>query len=574
MKDHSAPDMAWGATPLSDSAWSFCVWSPDATDVTLRLPDRDHKALPTQDGWFAARLSAAPGTPYQLVIDGKEMVDPAARWLDSSDGPARLLGNLPPVAPAPIRTWEEVVVLEIHIGTFTDQGTFAAAAARMAEIAALGITAIEIMPIGAFPGQRGWGYDPAFLFAPHPAYGTPEDLALLVSAAHEAGLLVILDVVYNHFGPQGVTIGDVAPHFFSSARETPWGRGIDFAEPAVRAFFIENACMWVADYQFDGLRLDAVHHIVDDSAHHLLDELAATLRDRVPDREVFLIAEDDRNLPDLRERGTITANWNDDYHHAVHCLLTGEDESYYASFARCPIDDLAVALAEGHVEQGQPRPPKTERRGAPVGHLSPLRFVNANQTHDQVGNRAQGERLISLTSADAARIAHALLLCSPAIPMLFMGEEEGARAPFLFFADFDGELADAVRKGRAAEFAGFSQMGGDVPDPISPATFEASRPYANPAADAPHWREMTQLCLRFRAAAIVPLLKSGRTGPAEIRNLGACALHARWPFAAGTLESVVHLGEAPPSPVTLSDAGVHIGAPDHPYHFAARVIGA
>lgn len=562
---------AWGPSAQAQGGWHFGIWAPGSSKVDITVSDRSHVADHVGDGWFTAQITGMPGDIYTLRVDGVEIIDPAARWMDSLSGPTRLTGRLRRPRSGPARSWEEAVILEIHIGTFTAEGTFAAAASRMAEIAQLGITAVEFMPVNMFPGQRGWGYDPAFPFAPHPAYGTPADLAALIDAVHDAGMLAILDVVYNHFGPEGVSLSSVAPAFFDPDHRTPWGPRIKYDAVQVRDYFIENARMWVLDYGFDGLRLDAVHQIHDPSEPHLVDRIARALR-AAPDRAVFLIAEDERNLPDHRDEGTITANWNDDYHHAVHCLLTGEDESYYANFAVDPLGDLARALAEGHVEQGQPRAAQDAPRGAPVDHLSPVHFINANQTHDQVGNRARGERLISLTSPDAARIAHALLLCSPAIPMLFMGEEEGARAPFLFFADYDGAMADAIRQGRAREFARFSQFGGPVPDPMADDTFAASRPYAKPAADARQWRDMTRLCLTFRTAAVVPLLRSGEAAMPSVRRIGSCALHARWHFNAGTLESVVHFGTAADEAVTFADPGLQIGAAKDPYYFATRVV--
>ena len=570
MKDSPAASAQWGVFQKSTDHWRCAVWAPDKTKAVFAVGATLVDATASGDGWLIADVYGKSGDVYTLTLDGKQIVDPAARWVDGTTGPARLTA-IPALRVAhPKRTWEEAVILEIHVGTFTDAGTFAAAAEKMADIAALGITAIEIMPINAFPGSRGWGYDGAFLFAPHPAYGTPADLVGLIDAIHAAGMLAILDVVYNHFGPADVSLYDVAPTFFDPDRNTPWGAGIDYTKTPVRDFFIQNALMWVKDYGFDGLRLDAVHQISDPSPQHLLEELADILRAAVPDRTIHLIAEDERNLPEMREAGTITAEWNDDYHHAVHCLLTGENESYYAAFAVDPMADLVRALSDGHVEQGQSRPPEEYLRGKSSTHLPPTAFVNANQTHDQIGNRAQGDRLLTLVGPDVMRIAHALLLCAPAIPMLFMGEEEGSRAPFQFFVDFEGELGEAVRKGRAAEFAGFSQFGGDVPDPLSRDTFLASRPYTAPASDAADWRDLTRLCLTLRAEKIVPLLRSGKPTP-DVTATGANAVHARWRFPAGTLEIAAHLGAAPKEPIIPADPAITIGTPDAPYYFAMTV---
>jgi len=523
------------------------------------------------EGLFSTIVTGREGQTYTCVIDGTTHVDPAARWLEGGTaGPARLLGPVSRKNPAPDRDWAEVAILEVHIGTFTHAGTFAEAASRMPGLADLGFTAIEIMPVAAFGGTRGWGYDGVFPYAVHPAYGTPQDFADLIDAIHSAGMLALLDVVYNHFGPEGCGLGMIAPPFFDKDRDTPWGPGIDFTKSHVRQFFIGNAAMWIHGFGVDGLRLDAVHQIFDPSPEHILDELARTLRAQSPDRAIHLIAEDERNLPHDRDAGTITANWNDDYHHAVHCLLTGETEGYYSGFAKDPMADLVRALAEGHVEQGQFRNRTGAPRGAPSAHLPPTAFINANQTHDQIGNRARGERLIALAAPEAMRVAHAMLLTAPAIPMLFMGEEEGARAPFLFFADFTGDLAQAVRKGRAAEFAAFSQFGGTLPDPLSAQTFAASRPYDTPAPDADEWRALTRLCLQWRARMLVPLLGSGRVSAPDVAATGAFALRATWRFQTGTLSMVAHLGAVPDKPSRLDAPDIVLGTVFDPFHFAVK----
>ncbi len=569
-QDPSEPTLSWGTVPTDDGKWSFGLWAPGAREVAIETAEGRIAAEASDDDVFRAEFPGHAGDRYEVFVDGQSVVDPAARCLpDGVAGPATL-SSVRRTGSRPRRDWAEAAILEIHIGTFTPEGTFAAAAARMQDLADLGLTAVELMPVNAFSGGRGWGYDGVFPFAVQPAYGTPQDLADLVGAIHAAGMLAILDVVYNHFGPEGGSLHAAAPAFFDAGRDTPWGPGIDYTRPQVRQFFIQNALMWIRDFGFDGLRLDAVHHIVDPSTVHLLEEMAQALRAAAPDCPVFLIAEDERNLPEARASGVIDANWNDDYHHAMHCLLTGESESYYASFAVDPLADLCRTLAEGHAAQGQPRPPETPARGRPSGHLDPTAFVNANQTHDQVGNRAQGERLISLADPAAVRIAHAILLTAPAVPMLFMGEEEGARAPFLFFADFTGDLGEAVRKGRAAEFAAFSQFGGTVPDPLSPDTFAASRPYDAPAPDAAEWRSLTQQCLTFRAQSVSPLLVSGRAAAAQVRATGPKSLHAVWTFHAGVLEMVAHLGALPEDPLSLDSPAIALGALSDPVHFAVK----
>lgn len=518
----------------------FSLWAPNAHRVTL---ETDHGIFDLRLdalGWHTARDIPATVADYRVEIDGVAFPDPAARAQTGDvHTPSR---RADPVA-APQR-WdghrrEELVIFELHIGTFTPSGTLTAAADRLDDLASLGITAVELMPINQFSGAFGWGYDGVLPFAIHPAYGSRADLARFVDRAHEAGLSVILDVVYNHFGPDGAYLHQICPGFFDDERHTPWGAGIDFSQPAVREFFIQNAEMWIGEFGIDGLRIDAAHQIVDDSDPHVLVDLATRARAAAGDRPLHLILEDERNLPMLRETGGYDAQWNDDYHHAVHCLLTGERDGYYVSFAVDPISDLCRALAEGHVEQGQSRDGLSEPRGAPSTHLPPTAFVNANQTHDQIGNRAMGERLITLVAAERMRVAHALLLTSPAVPMLFMGEEEGARAPFQFFADYAGEMGNAVREGRRAEFAAFGAFDADdVPDPTDLATRDRSRPYSDPAPDRDLWLELTRSALAYRRDSVVPLLLSGRSAPPDVRPLGPGALHARWPFEAGVLETV------------------------------------
>jgi len=449
------------------------------------------------------------------------------------------------------RHWAGAVILELHVGLFTPEGSFAAAATRMADLAAMGITAIEIMPVAQFSGRRGWGYDGVLPFAPHNAYGSPAQFKALIAAAHAAGIAVILDVVYNHFGPDGAYLHDIAPEFFDAERMTPWGAGIDYTSPAVREFFLSNVAMWIGEYHIDGLRIDAAHQIRDPSRPEMLDEIARVARETGAGREIWLVLEDERNLagPVAPGAGLYDAQWNDDFHHALHCLLTGEAESYYAPFAVDPMADLLRALAEGQVDQGQARKGADHPRGEPSAHLPVTAFVNACQTHDQVGNRARGERLIGLAGEAAARACHALLLLSPFVPMLFMGEEAGEEAPFCFFADFPEPMAEATRRGRQKEFERFASFRGQVPDPISPATFEMSRPYGGEAARAAEWRALTAQLLGYRRERILPLIRSagaqGVGGMASVTSPSARVIEAAWQFPAGRLELRAGLGRPP-----------------------------
>ncbi|SFP27638.1 malto-oligosyltrehalose trehalohydrolase [Tranquillimonas alkanivorans] len=542
-------ERTWGAEPAGEGAWRFALWAPQAQEVAVEVEGRRHGMTRDHDGYHRATVPAEAGETYIYLVDEQRYPDPAARaQAGDVHAPSRLVD---PRAHRWVRdwsgrAWEEAVIYEMHVGTFTPEGTFAAAAKRMHELADLGITAIELMPVAQFSGDRGWGYDGVLPYAPHPAYGMPEEMKQLVEAAQSCGLMVLLDVVYNHFGPDGAYLHAIAPDFFDEDRHTPWGAGIDYIRPQVRRFFIENALYWLHEYRLDGLRLDAVDQIRDPSDPELLVEIAQEVRRYDFDRPIHLTTEDNRNITRLHDPDAdlYTGEWNDDYHHAVHCLLTGESESYYQNFAVDPMADLCKTLAEGYVEQGQTRDPMVSARGEPSGHLPWTVFVNCNQNHDQVGNRAQGDRLIMLAKEPKAlRVTHALLLTSPFIPMLFMGEERGATNPFQFFVDFHGELAEGTRKGRESEFADFADFQGRVPDPNDPATFERSRPKDGP--EAGEWLAMTKGLLEFRQARIVPLMKSGRAGDATCERTSDRSLTARWPFADGTLTIRANFGTRP-----------------------------
>ncbi|MBM9595727.1 malto-oligosyltrehalose trehalohydrolase [Rhodobacteraceae bacterium MCCB 386] len=536
---------SWGAEPEGEG-WSFSVWAPGAQTVAVLVGEARHAMVEEADGYHRATAPARADAEYLLEVDGARVPDPAARaQVGDVHGPSRL------VDPRAYRwssqwtgrPWEEAVIYEMHVGTFTPEGTFAAAAERLPELARLGVTAVELMPVAQFSGDRGWGYDGVLPYAPHPAYGTPEEMKAFVEVAQGLGIMVLLDVVYNHFGPDGAYLHQIAPRFFDEARHTPWGAGIDYTQPQVRRFFIENALYWLTEFRLDGLRLDAVDQIRDPSEPELLVELAQAVRARDWGRPIHLTTEDNRNITRLHhpEAGLYTGEWNDDYHHAIHCLMTCESEGYYAPYAVDPMADLCLSLAEGYVEQGQERPPKSERRGEPAEGLPWPAFVNFNQNHDQIGNRARGERLLTLADDPrGVKVAHVLLLVAPFTPMLFMGEEAGSRAPFQFFVDFEGELAEATRKGRAEEFADFESFTGRVPDPTDPATFEASRPLDGPDAD--EWRELTRQALALRHERVVPLVRSGRARPAQVQRTSPRSLTASWPFCDGTLTVRANLG--------------------------------
>jgi maltooligosyltrehalose trehalohydrolase len=522
----------WGAVRLPDGRVRFRLWAPDCAGVKLRLGGADLPMIPADGGWFEVREDAPDLTPYAFVLpDGSVVPDPAARRQERDVHGCSLVSG-PDYAWATDwrgRPWEEAVICELHTGTFTPEGTFRAAIDRLDALAETGFTAIEIMPVAQFAGDRGWGYDGVLPYAPHPAYGTPDDLRALVDAAHARGLMVLLDVVWNHFGPEGNYLHRCAEPFFDAGRQTPWGAGIDYTQAPVRRFFIENALHWLRDFRMDGLRLDAIDQIRDPSEPHLLVELAREVRARITDRPVHLTTEDNRNVAHLhaRENGTATvytAEWNDDVHNAAHVLATGETDGYYAAFADDPEADLARALAEGFAHQGPDR-------GEPSAHLPPAAFIDFLQNHDQTGNRATGERLVTLTDPATHDALTAILLLSPHIPLMFMGEEWGETRPFLFFAGFGGELAQAVTAGRRREFADFPAFAGhteDVPDPIDPATFAASKidwtRRESPAGRAA--REKVAHLLDLRREWIVPRLArmGGHAGRVLLAEDGRIAI--------------------------------------------------
>ena len=367
--------------------------------------------------------------------------------------------------------------LEAHVGTFTRDGTFRSMMERLDHLTATGVTAVELMPVSDFPGRWNWGYDGVLLFAPDSRYGRPEDLKALIDAAHARGLMVFLDAVYNHFGPEGNYLGRIAPQFFSDA-QTPWGGAVDYRVPEVRGFTIENALHWVREYRFDGLRLDAVHAIVTRDEPDILIELSRAVGKfaQASGRHIHLVLENDNNsasllAPDQEPpAGRYRAQWNDDYHHAWHVLLTGEGQSYYRDYGHTR--HIVRSLSQGFAYQGEPSRHRGGRpRGEPSRHLPPVAFVNYLQNHDQIGNRPLGERLTVLAKPDALAAALSVLLLQPSPPLLFMGEGWGATEPFPFFSDFKGELAEAVRTGRKREFAeAYAHHCNEIPDPISPGT--------------------------------------------------------------------------------------------------------
>jgi maltooligosyltrehalose trehalohydrolase len=555
---HSMP---FGAELTRGGLTRFRLWAPGARSVALVLHSRaGARAIAIERdsaGWCELVTAAPPGTRYSYRIDdGLEVPDPASRY-----NPEDVHGPSMVVDPEAFewsdaawrgRPWSEAVFYELHVGAFSPDGTFAGVERRLDHLAALGVTAIELMPLADFPGRRNWGYDGVLPFAPESAYGSPDDLKRLVCAAHARGLMVFADVVYNHFGPEGNYLHTYAPAFFTERHKTDWGAAINFDDEGssvVRDFFVHNALYWLREYHIDGLRFDAVHAIADDSSPHILVELAERVRSGVEAaREIHLVLENDRNESRYLEVGAdarprwYNAQWNDDFHHAFHIALTGEADGYYGDYAGEPARHMARCLAEGFAYQGDP---SSYRNGAPRGEPSarlPLHaFVTFLQNHDQIGNRALGERLTALAKPERLRAATAAWLLAPSPPLLFMGEEFGAATPFLFFCDFGPELAQAVTEGRRREFSRFEQFKDPaaleaIPDPNHPETFERSKLDWSSLERAVHaqWLERYRRWIAMRARHIVPRLAAmgGHAGEGEVLGRGAALV--RWRLGDGS----------------------------------------
>jgi maltooligosyltrehalose trehalohydrolase len=551
-------DLPFGADPIADERTRFRLWAPGAQSVGLEVAGHPPVAMTRDDaGVHTGLANCGAGARYRYRVgagdrDTIAVPDPASRAQpDGVHGPSLVVDPTAYTWRRPDwrgRAWETAVIYEVHAGLM---GGFSGVEAALADLADLGVTAIELMPIAAFSGRRNWGYDGVLPFAPAAAYGAPDALKSLIDRAHELGLMVILDVVYNHFGPDGNAIGDYAPQMFRDDVQTPWGGAIDFRRQEVRDYFTSNAIYWLNEYRFDGLRLDAVHAI---GQPDWLHEMARAVRAAVgPDRHVHLILENEDNAASLLG-GDIDAQWNDDFHNVVHVLLTGETLAYYQDFADHPAERLARCLTEGFIYQGEASANHDGApRGEPSAALPPTAFVAFLQNHDQVGNRALGERLIGLADPRAVRAATALLLLGPQIPLLFMGEEVGCRTPFLFFTDFHDDLAEAVREGRRQEFAKFPAFStpkarAAIPDPNAPSTFERSRP--TPGPDAVETRAAYRQLLTLRRDRIVPGLKGARAIGAQV--LGPKAVIARWRLGDGAgLSLAINLDR---EAVPLSDA--------------------
>lgn len=559
----------FGATISADGT-TFRLWAPGAKTVDLML-DRPIAMARQLDGWYVATIKeAGAGTHYRYRIDGElDVPDPASLFQpDDVFGPSEVIDHASYQWRADTwagRPWADTIILETHVGTFTAEGTYRAMIDKLDHLVATGITALELMPLNDFAGRRNWGYDGVLWYAPDDSYGRPDDLKTLIDEAHLRGLMVFLDAVYNHFGPEGNYLGRYAPGFFTKVN-TPWGAAIDYRQPLVRDFAIQSALGWLRDYRFDGLRLDAVHEIAEAGTNPLLHDLSLAVGDlaRQTGRIIHLMVENDDNRASLLAPqidppdGHYRAQWNDDYHHAWHVLLTGENGGYYRDYIADPRHYIRRELMSGFGYQGEPSEHRNNRpRGEPSFALSPLAFINFLQNHDQIGNRALGDRLERLAKREAIEAALAITLLAPMPPMLFMGEEWGARQPFPFFCDFKGGLADAVRNGRRHEFqAAYAQYGADIPDPLDMTTFTSAKLDWQDLNQEPGSGRLALIreLLTIRHRDIVPHLAQARFSADNSGLPQAAVLSAQWILGDGRTLSVM---------ANISDQATENPSPSH-----------
>jgi maltooligosyltrehalose trehalohydrolase len=537
MTNRFAAKTHFGASLSASNLTRFTLWAPDANHVMLEIEGAAPVPMSGKNGHFEVEAPCGAGAHYRFRVRPDLAVpDPASRAQADDVHGASLV-----VDPSAYewrhpewmgRPWHEAIIYELHVGAI---GGFAAVTQMLPELAALGVTAVELMPINDFPGHRNWGYDGVLPYAPDASYGTPDQLKHLIDTAHGLGLMVFLDVVYNHFGPDGNYLHTYSSHFFRKDMMTPWGEAIDFRRPEVRLFFIDNALLWLQEYRFDGLRFDAVHAFHD---RDFLVEMGRSVRKAIEsDRYVHLVLENDDNDAEALRQG-FDAQWSDDGHHALHILLTGERVGYYADYPD-PAAALVRVLKEGFAYQGEASGHRGgERRGSASGDLPPTAFVLFLQNHDQVGNRAFGERLTVLANPAALAAATLLMLLSPQIPLLFMGEEWGETKPFLFFTDHHGELAEMVREGRRREFTAFADFADSatrerIPDPNDPGTFLASVPTNEPRRTQA--QQVTRVfyagLIALRSSHIIPHLPGTQAIQAE--TLGASGVRAVWRLGNG-----------------------------------------
>jgi 1,4-alpha-glucan branching enzyme/maltooligosyltrehalose trehalohydrolase len=560
-------NMPYGAQIQNDGRVRFRLWAPAAKQVELCIQDAPEEGrlqmVPEADGWFGICTNMAiNGSFYQYCIDNKHHVpDPASRYQ-----PEDVHGSSQVVDPTAWDwtdtqwqglPWEQTVIYELHAGTFTPQGTFSGVKDRLDYLKELGITAVQLMPIADFPGKHNWGYDGVYPFAPENAYGTPNDLKDLVQTAHNKGLMVFLDVVYNHFGPEGNYIAKYAPQFHSRHHHTPWGAGFNFdeaASQAVRQFFIQNTLYWLEEFHFDGLRLDAVHTMQDDSEPHILSELAQAVKNGPGrTRHIHLILENDDNNAQYLNRDesgkpiAYTAQWNDDFHHVLHVLLTGETGGYYQDYSQEPMKHLNRCLSEGFAYQGENSSYRKRPRGESSEHLPPTALISFLQNHDHVGNRALGERITDLCSPEAVRAATAIILLAPEIPLLFMGQEWAAKSPFPFFCDLALHFGKKAAKGRRHELKNYLQFNRPEnikrsPDPTDHKTFQSAVLDWQELSESSQkeWLEFHKNLLSVRKREIVSLIYNVKDNQAVVTSQHPISVN--WKLSKGkTLTLVANL---------------------------------
>jgi malto-oligosyltrehalose trehalohydrolase len=557
-------ELPFGAEPNSRGV-RFRIWAPRAVSLALE----DGPLVPMQaepEGWFSLTTERAGiGSRYRYAVDGAVYPDPASRHQ-----PEGVHGASEVIDPA-AHDWRdsewrgrprhELVIYELHIGSFSETGDFTGAIAHLDHLVRLGVTAIELMPIAEFPGRWNWGYDGVQWFAPSSRYGRPEELKALIDSCHARGIAVLLDVVYNHFGPEGNYLHAIAPDFFTERHHTPWGAAINYDGPRsrpVRDFVLHNALYWLEEFHLDGLRLDAVHAILDESAPDILTELEETIHRCITGRPVHLILENDGNEARRLVRDN-AAQWNDDVHHALHVLLTGEKRGYYGDYAECPSAHLGRALASGFAYQGEVSEYRHgQQRGEPSGHLPATAFVSFLQNHDQIGNTPFGSRITTVAPEPLVHAAIAIVLLSPQIPLLFMGEEWASERPFPFFCDFGPPLDKAVREGRRREFVHYPEFAYPdaqrrLPDPTEEATFAAARlDWSEPREPAhARWLDRYRKLLTIRRDEIVPRLHGIMPG-GTYRVLAPAALRVEWRLGDGS--RLVLLANFVDMPVPLSEA--------------------
>ncbi|MDD5462265.1 MAG: malto-oligosyltrehalose trehalohydrolase [Methylococcales bacterium] len=572
---HRCHSMPFGTHILDDGRVNFRLWAPGADKVELCLqgnaPEFKLLMAAEADGWYGITTEhAGIGTYYQYRIDDKRYVpDPASRYQpEDVNGPSQVIdpeGWQWQDNDWTGRPWEDAVFYELHVGTFSEEGTFAGVKKRLDYLVDLGITAVQLMPVADFSGQRNWGYDGVLPFAPDSSYGTADELKDLIATAHLKGLMVFNDVVYSHFGPEGNYLHLYAPAFFTDRFQTPWGNTVNFDPEQSywgRQFFIHNALYWLEEYHFDGLRLDAVHAIFDDSSPDILEELAEAARlGPGYDRPVHLVLENDNNtahylrLNPLSPYRYFNAQWNDDFHHVLHVLLTGETAGYYQDYKQQPISHLGRCLTEGFAYQGEVSEYRDgKQRGEPCSDLPLSAFISFLQNHDQIGNRASGERISALCAPEALHAVTAILLLAPSPPLLFMGQEWACSQPFTYFVDFPEELGNQVNQARLHEFPKLkftdTELQNDLLLPTSIQAFQAAKLAWDELNQEPHhqWLEYHQKLLQIRSRYIIPRIKDITGKQAHYRLLSDKALSVQWRLNDdSTLILVANLGGEPVS---------------------------